>query len=145
MNAASPCPPGLLADVPISQMIAFALIKAERRYQDGKWGSLDEHPHEVGAWLLVMQGKVDAAVKKWQTTAGSDVPALWEVIKALAVGVACLEQHGGELLRQAIADMEFARTNLAYTTPGARERAYWPLLDKVRECVCEAGVAGEKS
>ena len=131
----SPPTPDPLAGIRLSQAVAFALVRAERAYQDRKWGDIDAHPHEVGAWLLVMKGKLDAAVTAWQTTAGSDVPALWNVIKAIAVGVACLEQHGAELLVKAIADMEFTKTQQHYMTPSRRCEAYWPILERIRECM----------
>lgn len=112
----------------LEQPDVLALIRAERAYQDRKWGPITDRPHEVGAWLLVMKGKLDAAIRAWQGTPG-DGPALTELVKAVAVGVACLEQHAGPVVLKAIADMEFARANLSYMTPTRRAECYWPVLD----------------
>lgn len=68
-------------------------IAAERRYQDQKWGTVEERPHEVGAWLLILEGELNEAKLAWQKSAG-DVDALIELVQVAAVAVACLEQHG---------------------------------------------------
>ena len=68
-------------------------IAGERAYQDRKWGSPHEHPHEVGAWLTIMRHKLLDAEAAW-THGLDDHDALKEVLKVVAVGVACLEQHG---------------------------------------------------
>jgi hypothetical protein len=117
----------------LDQPDVFAILQAERAYQDAKWGSLADHPHEAGAWLLVMKGKLDAAISSWQSTAGTDVPALIHLVKALAVGVACMEQHGGPVVMKAIADMEFTRTNHGYLSPNKRSQCYWPVLEAIRQ------------
>lgn len=33
----------------------YEAIESERRYQDRKWGTVEQHPHEVGAWLTLMR------------------------------------------------------------------------------------------
>lgn len=68
-------------------------IDAERAYQDGKWGTPQSHPHEVGAWLLIMEHLLAKARAAWVGSRG-DRPALNELRQVVAVGVACLEQHG---------------------------------------------------
>ncbi len=50
----------------IERTKVYESIDSERDYQDLKWGSIKDRPHEVGAWITLM----------------------------IAVGVACLEQHG---------------------------------------------------
>lgn len=120
-----------LADPRLDQCDVFALVRAERAYQDRKWGGLADHPHEVGAWLLVMKGKFDAAVAAWQTTP-NDLPALVSLIKAVAVGVACLEQHAGPLVLKLLADMEFTQTHCGYATPSRRDECLWPALEEIR-------------
>lgn len=68
-------------------------IQTEREYQDRKWGSPAQHPHEVGAWLALMQVHLTKAMTEW-AGANNDHTALIELRKVLAIGVACAEQHG---------------------------------------------------
>lgn len=68
-------------------------IDNERYYQDRKWGTVEEHPHEVGGWLTLMRKLLTDAEIAWSSEAG-DQGALEEIRKVLAVGVACAEQHG---------------------------------------------------
>lgn len=76
----------------------FRAIDNERIYQDLKWGTIQEHPHEVGAWLTVMRKLLNDADYAWCGQRG-DVGALDEIRKVAAVAVACMEQHG-VVLRQ---------------------------------------------
>lgn len=71
----------------------LAAIASERAHQDRKWGTIDEHPHEVGAWILIAQATLDQAARAWQSRNG-DYSALVELRKVAAVVFACLEQHG---------------------------------------------------
>ena len=68
-------------------------IWRERLYQDQKWGELEQHPHEVGAWLTLMRRELREAEDAWCTNRG-DEHALREVLQVIALGVACLQQHG---------------------------------------------------
>lgn len=77
----------------LSRKDVFFAIEQERDYQDKKWGTLDDHPHEVGAWLTIMRQFVNDAERAYTGQCG-DKGALDELRKAVAVGVACLEQHG---------------------------------------------------
>ena len=70
-----------------------AAIARERLYQDSKWGTTEEHPHTVAEWLLIMQAELDEAKQGWLKGRGDD-EALLELLQAISVGVACLEQHG---------------------------------------------------
>lgn len=71
----------------------YHAIERERLYQDQKWGTLAEHPHEVGAWITLMRRELAEAEEAWCTQRG-DAAALREILQVIAVGVACLEQHG---------------------------------------------------
>jgi hypothetical protein len=71
----------------------FASIGTERFFQDRKWGTIQEHPHEVGGWLVLMRKVLSDAEVAWAGSDG-DYRALLELRKLLAVGVACAEQHG---------------------------------------------------
>jgi hypothetical protein len=74
-------------------MTPYESIQTEREYQDRKWGTPAEHPHEVGAWLTLMQVHLTKAMQEW-AGANHDRGALIELRKVLAIGVACAEQHG---------------------------------------------------
>jgi len=71
----------------------YAAIDSERAFQDRKWGTIEQHPHEVGGWLTLMRKLLADAERAWAENS-SDTLALWEIRKVLAVGTACLEQHG---------------------------------------------------
>ena len=71
----------------------FSVIHDERVFQDRKWGTIQEHGHEVGAYLLLIQKLLDDAKVAWATRRG-DTGALDELRKVVAVGVACMEEHG---------------------------------------------------
>ena len=71
----------------------FFAIEQERDHQDKKWGTLDEHPHEVGSWLTIMRQLLNDAERAYMSQRG-DIGALDELRKVVAVGVACMEQHG---------------------------------------------------
>ncbi len=68
----------------------FQAIANERAYQDRKWGG---KPHTVGNFLLIMEGELEEAKQAWRKGIG-DTEALREMLQVIAVGVACLEQHG---------------------------------------------------
>lgn len=74
----------------IDRAAVFAAINHERDYQDEKWGN---NPHTVGEWLLIVEGELEEAKHAWRKGAG-DNDALCELLQVIAVGVACLEQHG---------------------------------------------------
>lgn len=67
----------------------YKAIEAERNYQDEKWGF---NPHEVGAWILIMESELAEAKEAWVKHPGNE-EALREVLQVISVGVACIEQH----------------------------------------------------
>lgn len=71
----------------------FSAVSDERVFQDRKWGTVDQHPHEVGAWLTIMRQLLNDAERYYMSQRG-DFGALDEMRKVVAVGVACMEQHG---------------------------------------------------
>ncbi len=71
----------------------YQAIDNERDYQDAKWGTPAEHPHEVGAYLTLMQVHLQRAQAAW-TNCNGDADALDALRKVLAIGVSCGEQHG---------------------------------------------------
>ncbi|RIK26954.1 MAG: hypothetical protein DCC55_39670 [Chloroflexi bacterium] len=72
------------------QEAIFQAIARERRYQDDKYGP---KPHTVANFLLIMEAELDEAKRAWVKSEG-DQNALREILQVIAVGVACLEQHG---------------------------------------------------
>lgn len=71
----------------------FDAIAKEREFQDKKWGAIEEHPHEVGSWILIMEQLLNDARQAYMSERG-DHGALDELRKVVSVGVACMEQHG---------------------------------------------------
>jgi len=56
----------------------YAAIDSERLHQDRKWGTIADHPHEVGAWLTIMRTLLAKAEAEWSGKA-DDRPALGEI------------------------------------------------------------------
>lgn len=71
----------------------LSAVHDERVFQDRKWGTTEEHPHEVGGWLTIMRKLLTDADAQWAGKRG-DEGALDEIRKVVAVGIACMEQHG---------------------------------------------------
>lgn len=68
-----------------------AIIR-ERKHQDLRWGTIEENPHEIGQWLAIMRTEGGEAMDSYLSCESED--ALREILQLIAVGVACLEQHG---------------------------------------------------
>ena len=79
--------------VGLERIKVYESIDSERYYQDRKWGTVEQYPHEVGGWLTLMRKLLTGAEAAWAGSNG-DYKALLELRKVLAVGVACAEQHG---------------------------------------------------
>ena len=77
-------------------------VHAERVYQNRKWGTIFEHPHEVGGYLTLIRKLLGDAEAAWSTQRG-DIGALDEIRKIVAVGIACMEQHAPPVPRSAAA------------------------------------------
>ena len=73
----------------------YRAIDTERDFQDRKWGTTAQHPHEVGGWITIMRKLLTDAESAWASSAG-DGASLMEIRKVIAVGIACCEQHGIE-------------------------------------------------
>ena len=71
----------------------LSVIHDERIFQNRKWGSIAEHPHEIGGYLTIMRKLLAEADVAWSSYRG-DAGALDEIRKVVAVGIACMEQHG---------------------------------------------------
>lgn len=86
----------------------YEIIDSERDWQDRKWGTIEQHPHEVGGWLTVLRQLLWTAENEWAHSP-SDVTTLDQVRKIAAVSVACIEQHDCRE-RYAHGEMEHMRT-----------------------------------
>lgn len=69
----------------------WAAILNERKYQDNKWGVTN--PHTVFEWIGIMEKELQEAKLSFFQYSSND-QMLHEVLQVIAVGVACLEQHG---------------------------------------------------
>ena len=77
---------------PIKQMVAEAIEK-ERNFQTKKWGTVQEYPHTIYEWIGIMEQELKEA-KEAFFQRPADEAMLAEIIQVVAVGHACLEQHG---------------------------------------------------
>lgn len=69
-------------------------VIAERVFQDEKWGKVDDNPHEIGVWLLLIEAELQEA-KMALIKGGKDRNSLRaEIIQVAALCIAALEQHG---------------------------------------------------
>lgn len=68
-------------------------VEKERNFQDKKWGTIYEHPHTILEWIIIMEEELREA-KEAFFIRPADKLMLSEVIQVVAVGHACLEQHG---------------------------------------------------
>lgn len=77
-----------------SQLMAIDAVLGERKFQDAKWGTVDEHGHTLGEWILIAEAELaeakEALIKGG--TGRNSVRA--ELIQTAAVLLAALEQHG---------------------------------------------------
>ena len=73
------------------QIEVLRQVISEREYQDNKWGTIEENPHEIGQWISLMGKTMAKSAICYQECRSRD--ALDEILQCVAVGLACLEQH----------------------------------------------------
>lgn len=79
---------------PRFEQILTAVVR-ERTYQDRKWGTIQDHPHTIMEWLVIMEEELGEAKRAWaRGGAGAEVAAMQELLQVVAVGFAAMEQHG---------------------------------------------------
>lgn len=78
---------GLLYKADIEEV--FQAIRRERAYQEAKWDPLEDHSYDVFQWFVIMTDEAEEML-----AADSKEEELRELLQMIAVGVACLEQHG---------------------------------------------------
>jgi hypothetical protein len=73
----------------------FENIKAERAYQDEKWGTIEEHPHTMLEWVLIAEKELKKGLDSWLNGDPDwEFQAKCAFRKAMAVCCAAQEQHG---------------------------------------------------
>lgn len=70
----------------------YRAIDSERAYQDCKWGTIIDNPHDLLTWLHLAQEELDEAYAAWRS--GLEDAAADELRQVAALAVAALEQHG---------------------------------------------------
>jgi hypothetical protein len=71
----------------------FAAVIQERDFQDRRYGGVHQKMRQVPHYLVIMQRHLDKAAFNYADRAGNGA-ALDEIRKVIAVGFACLEEHG---------------------------------------------------
>ena len=72
----------------------YGLINNERDYQDRKWK--DREKVSISTEILIMQEHLNKAKKNYISFGFNGRLALDQIRKIVAVGVRCLETHGGD-------------------------------------------------
>lgn len=80
----------------LSMGTVFELIRAERKHQDQKWGSLEEKQQSCAGYLLILEAEIKEAKEGWEKNKEGKHSALREIIQVAATAVACLQQYGEE-------------------------------------------------
>lgn len=73
----------------------FDAIRGERQYQDAKWGTIEQNPHSMWDWATIAYDQLyESRIKIACCEDTPDKAALFDLLKVIAVLVACLEQYG---------------------------------------------------
>lgn len=72
--------------------MVFAAVDIERAYQDRKYGTPERRRLQIIEYLHIAQAELNEAMCSMAD--GDKDNALLELLQVVAVGVACLEQHG---------------------------------------------------
>lgn len=73
---------------------ALNALKSERKFQDGKWGTVYEHGHTLGEWILLIEAEL-AEAKEALIKGGTGRNSVRsELAQVGALALAALEQHG---------------------------------------------------
>jgi hypothetical protein len=85
-----------MAGTPSPFMLVVGAVVEERIHQDHKHGSIEDYPHTLGEWILIMESEL-AEAKLALIKGGKGRDAVKnEIVQVLATGFAALEQHGLE-------------------------------------------------
>lgn len=76
------------------QLSIMAAIGAERKFQDNKWGKIEDNPHTPAGWMMLIRSELtEAELALIKGGMGRDT---WraELLQVAALCIAALEQHG---------------------------------------------------
>lgn len=73
---------------------AIRAIEDEREFQDQKWGTIDEKPHTIGEWILLIEAELEEAKTALIKGGRGRDSVRSEIIQVAALALAALEQHG---------------------------------------------------
>ncbi len=73
-------------------MDVLVAIANERQYQDKRWGTIEEHPHELLAWAKIIDLRLERVNEALRLDDHQE--ARTQLLKVAAVIVAALEQYG---------------------------------------------------
>lgn len=70
------------------------LVVAERSFQDWKHGTIDDNPHQIGGWLLLLEAELNEAKKAAIKGGTGRDSVMAEIIQIAALAMAAVEQYG---------------------------------------------------
>lgn len=71
-------------------------IRAERAFQDNKWGTIQDNPHAIGGWILLIEAELDEAKRALIKGGEGRDSVMQEILQIAALAHAALEQHGAD-------------------------------------------------
>lgn len=74
----------------------WGAVCAERKYQDCKWGTIEDVPHDLGTWYLLIEAELREVREALVKGGSGRDSARAELVQVAALCVAALEQHGLE-------------------------------------------------
>jgi len=77
------------------EKVLYAVLD-ERKFQDDKWGPIDENPHDIGTWFLLIEAELNEVKSALLKGGEGRNSAKSELIQVAALCFAALEQHGLE-------------------------------------------------
>lgn len=84
-------PESMPKQTPLAVSVAFC---DERRFQDAKHGTIDDKPHTLGEWILIIEAELaEAKLALIKGGKGRD-NVISELIQVGACAMGALEEHG---------------------------------------------------
>jgi hypothetical protein len=75
-------------------MDVMLALMDERIFQDKKWGSIEEHGHTIGEWIIIAEFELSEARTALIKGGSGRDSVRSELIQTMTVLFACLEEHG---------------------------------------------------
>lgn len=86
--------------IPYDQLSSIESLLDERKFQDNKWGTIQDHPHTVGEWILLIEAELAEAKEALIKGGTGRDSVLSEIIQVGALALACIEQHGADEINE---------------------------------------------